>query len=240
MPVEKITPSVHREWFPVVRMWRDDLEEIVKLVREVVGGKEKLMLRVRDKSDEYSISEIADIATFKIPRLKQISIYAPSIRVRLDIGPKDPILEVEDPDLHVRGLLAEISRMIHAKARPLARLDRWIVDHLWFLILILLVAIPIGLINMLSGASLGAHDKTPGIAWQPAVVGLAFGTVLYYAVGWLYRLGKFNTSILHIKSKVEEPTFWSRKKDDLAITLVSSVLSLILGGIIGYWVNSIS
>jgi hypothetical protein len=37
-------------------------------------------------------------------------------------------------------------------------------------------------------------------------------------------------------TRVESPPFWVRKRDDLIISL----LSLIAGGVLGYWINTIT
>lgn len=49
-----------------------------------------------------------------------------------------------------------------------------------------------------------------------------------------------SVAILHTRSRAEAPSFWSRKRDDLTITIVSNLFSLFLGGVIGYFVNKLS
>ena len=238
MALEKITPSVYRKDFPVVRMWRDDLEEISKLIEEVVGDSGSLIIQVYDGDDKYAVANVEDIATFKRSRVDSATLYAPSIGLTLILGPQAPTLEVEDPDLRVRGLIVEISRIVQTSARPLGRMNHWLSQHIWFVVFMFVLFISIGISGTLSFARYDGGEAE--VSWTPAVLGLSMGMISYLIVKGLYRLIRLDRSILYVKTKIEEPTFWSRKKDDLAITVVSNVLSLGLGGIVGYWVNSIS
>jgi hypothetical protein len=59
---------------------------------------------------------------------------------------------------------------------------------------------------------------------------------------WPIFIGVFKPwySKLLTKTRKEAPSFWDRKRDDLAITVFSNFASLIAGGFVGYWVNTLS
>lgn len=236
MSLQRVSPSVDRQSFPPVRIWRDDLEEIYQLIREVVSENDPINIRAHDGEDVYTLTSVGDIGGFNVPTLKAISIYAPTIKVTLRLGPKKSNMEAEEPDLRIRGLITEVARILSSKARPVGRVFAWIEDHVGMLA-VALMAMGIAAVAIVAGEATNAEDMRFS---TPALIGLVAGLFAGLITAWISVYLRLGSCILNVKTRLEAPTFWARKKDDIMITVVSSVLSLILGGIIGYWLNSIS
>lgn len=160
-------------------------------------------------------------------QVRSFTIRAHAGKVRLDLGPKIRKLEVDEPNLTQRGMIQEVRLVLDARRTyPVVTWCSWIVG-------LLLAVFAAGLVGLMIGKAANR------LFWAPFATYMLFGTL------WAYTVAAFTRKIdcrprIYTKTRSEAPTFWVRKRDDLWIEATVSVVSLILGGVIGYWINTIT
>jgi hypothetical protein len=210
-------------------LWREDIAEIVSVFREATSDGE-----VKIQTDKYEVDDIEDLGHIKEPRIERLVVTGDQGRLRLELSRSECQVEVTEPDLKARGMLAEILRISeNYKPRP---------PRLW-LILTLPIPLAFAALVLIVAQHLGIYNPDPELSSSPAVSGLLSGVVLAlstvgYAEIW-YRK-RFKVTILRTRTRAEAPTFWMRKREDIWIEIAVGSASLLLGGVIGYWINTIT
>jgi hypothetical protein len=176
-------------------MWRDDIAEMVSLFGEATSDG-----KVKTQTETYELSDLDDLAQIGTACVDHVIVTADQGRLRLELGPRECWVEVTDPDLKARGMLAEVVR-------------------------------------------LSKRHKRFGAQFRYRVLTMA-------AAAWPWRTvsrtlliegaGKVQRTILYTRTRAEAPTFWMRKREDIWIEISVSVISLIIGALMGYWINTIT
>lgn len=200
MALRRIAPEVLQVNLGPVRMWRDDLAKIARIIQECASSG---AVMTADGYELDDVDDLLDLAEREVFQVEEFSIASLDGRVQLRLGRAVSLLEIQEPDLKAKGAVTEIKEVSN-RCRNYA-------NSIQFrqAVRILAAAIP-----LFGRSLLNATDK---------------------------RLDEVpSQAIIYTRSRVEAPTFWQQKKHDVLITVVSNIFSLLLGGVIGYYVNKIS
>lgn len=199
-------------------MWQDDLEQIVKLIQEVSSNSQI-------GADGFELDTVRDLAEFDSIRIKEFEVRADEGRIHLSLGRRVAWIEVQNPDLATRGMVAEVERV----ARSCKRL-RWVVEGGLTRSLL-----PLAFFAALFGSSFYIDSDntsflpaTPG-TWISMIVGVTIGLALATLVG-PFPPG----AVLYPRTRAEAPTWLYRNRDALATNAIVSAVFLVVGITVGY------
>jgi len=116
MVLTRLDPVVGRRSLGILRLWRDDIAEMVTVFREAVSDHDVLI-----QTDTYELSTVDDLALIDAPRVDRLIVTGEQGRLRLEFGPLECQAEVTDPDLRARGMLAELTRISERRRRRLPK-----------------------------------------------------------------------------------------------------------------------
>jgi len=189
------------------------LVDIVKLINQVAPGQSLSI-----KTDEYELDDIEELKDLPDPKVRQIIVKTQDGRYEFSVGPEGGRIDVPDQGLVSRGLTASVHLVMRGANR-----DHWIFSHLFAILYLAIGAL-----------SLKFLDQTGEvIRW------LTFIACIGYSIKILVNRARRKyhvVSVVHNRTRKEDPVFWVRKRDDIWIALVS----LLLGGVLGYFVNMLT
>lgn len=223
MPAErKSTPTPPDQAdLPPIMAWREDIEAIASLLHRAYPD-----LALQLQTCHYKLDAIEDLATIPETEICHIRMTTSDGNIQVSLGHSNSSVRVSNPDFSTKGLLAELTRKIedHRRKRPLLQAARLITAFVLILSAVL-------------GAKSGAFNAPPSVD----LPGWAWPWVMICSLLLLLALSvPKNKSRIFTRTRAEAPTFFSRKKDDLLIEAGVAVVSLILGGFLGYWINTIT
>src|SRR5690349_4637770 len=128
MPLRRLTPVVNRHDLGVLRLWRDELAEIVTLIQQLDD------VELRIEADGYQLDDVdGDLPQIGKPRLGEFSVTAAratymsvedEIRrgsgrhLNVRLSKNSSYVEGTDPDPDMRGVISDIQTLT-AKCRRL-------------------------------------------------------------------------------------------------------------------------
>jgi len=207
-----------------LRLYRDDLEQIAKAVAEVGP--------LTISCPPWEFTDLADFSDPDLPeRLPELTMTAETpqtdARVEVSLGRGMSRVTVTEPNTLTIGVLSRIRQVCGDRVTryppELAALAVLLVTSLGCLYLI--------------GQVL--DDNRP-VVLIPVLVGwMLIFLVIALFVDRSMRPRR-NTAVLINVYRAARPTFWERTRDDWAIEGVMLLVGAVLGGVIGYWVNTIT
>lgn len=197
MALRRVVPEVISLDLGYLRMWRDDLGRMVKVLEKICDG--HITMRADDWEFD-SVDDLAALAADRIYRVRSFSLVGgKEDKVKLQLGDTASLLEIVGGDeLSAKGAAQDLYRLA-VECRRLQFQDLLSVS-----IGSLIAVTPI--IGTFAGAASRNRQAAPHV-------------------------------ILETRTRAEAPSFWVAKKNDIWITVVSNVIALALGGVIGYFVN---
>jgi hypothetical protein len=270
MPLKRLKPEVKSYDLGPLRLWQDELAEIVRLVKQLPD------VDVRIESDGYLLTDVKEDLPKLGSRVKYFTVTAtppsqtallpvamnPVIRVALS---RDScLIEATEPSLMTMGLIQTIQSLVE----PHRRLPRWVPKS--FFPIISMSSVPAAGILTVSlspvspdGPTNSAVSPTQGgsegifsflVALASIIVGVIFGVGVVQhlahahgkpSVEWplsiyvsipcfvlfaLLVVGMTRMrSLLFAATREEAPTFWQRKRSDIAINIVVGLIFFLLG-----------
>jgi len=170
-------------------------------------------------ADGWSMDSVEDLPKLKHEKVGRLTVTAPG-KVELSIGRGGSWIAVVDPDLQARGMMHGVLQIAQRCRRVGGRQ--------------LIVRIASGVVVVAAAAA--------WVATRDIIGGLCVAAFIAIAVGGF--VAEFNDSLdrttISSRPRAEAPTFWRRKRDDLWIEVVVSLVSLLLGGVVGFWINTIT
>jgi hypothetical protein len=231
MVLTPISPRVDHENFGKIRLWRDDIAEMIDVIKLTLPNSD-IVIRVAG----YQTDNIDDIATLNVPTIDSMEITVPTEKIILTLSTARSFMSIENADVAKRSILTEVTRIARKNRRNLlwSNLGEVAILFLGFWLCIQLLDI---VLQALKVKGENGEQAEIGLLDLPANL-LTFGILtLFFVVGVRSKPG---TTLIYPNTRAEAPTFLSRNSDNIAITVISNVISLILGGVIGYYINKIS
>lgn len=243
MALKRLKPLINRRDLGFVRLWQDELAEIVRLMRQLDD------VDVYVEADDYVIDDIeTDLPQIGSKRVKYFKAIvkradengqAHSI-MRLELSRKISHIEAEDPDLQTLGAMNAIisltdrcQRLPHGRLSnllrggyglswPLVTFTSILVTFLAYLILYsITLVITYGI----------ASNKAVQLP-HPLIIPFWVISVLF---GITWFIGATQAKVtMYTGTRAEAPTWWQEHRSDIAINVSVSVLSLVVGVLIGH------
>ncbi|MEU6247458.1 hypothetical protein [Glycomyces sp. NPDC047010] len=215
--MKKIEPD-HRSKSGPVHMYLDDLDEIYKAISRI-SVPEVIV------NEQYRTEELSDIRETIPGKLSSISFRATNretwTRAYIDIDSKGLYLSSSrrPGDAITDAEKATISEIEAISKRCLRRVRHW-----RFIDVIGWALPPLGFAAMFQ---LIAQDDIPRSSKVIIVCIIACLSIISVIYTW--NSERFRRSIIYPIYRREKASFWSRKRDDLLLLIISSALSLLFG-----------
>jgi hypothetical protein len=225
VPLERQKPLVERINFGIVRVYLDDIQEIFSILRELTDD-------VRIQADDYGATEPQDLLQIQPATISELTIVATQPSVTVTLSGKTATLEATDADTMTLGATKRIETRMRQCRRPLKRLlwttnDKQPPTLVAFAFIVGLIALVLAIFAVadLVNPSPPSPDATT-ISWRSAseIWGLA---VLLIALS--VTLTARRQAIVIPRLQKDAPPFWERKRDDIAINAVFTVIGVGLG-----------
>jgi hypothetical protein len=241
VPLERLTPLVKNYDLGSHRLWQDELAEIVRLIRQLPN------VHVYIESDNNKLTDVSE----DLPQLGQRVNYFTVTATRTGAGDEPSkevigvklardrcLIEATEPDLTTTGLIESIKSLVKDCQRLPSRLlplFRVSADTratasgtnapgaliLLAFLFALLIAFGVGTIQHLVHA-----QGKPWVAW-PASISVALPCAVLFAAlvfGWAR-----SKTVLITATREDAPTFWQRKRADIAINVIVGIVLYLLG-----------
>lgn len=221
MPIEREPPELWIRPGPV-ELYREDLDEIDRVLRNVDGAEVRLKASIGEGTYVLSGPEgFAELPGGDV--LQEVSWSGWAGRNRFHVNVSRDSVFVTGHGL--RGPLEEVADILRQRARRVARFFKRTVA-------------PSLVVGALAGASFAGLwfgiDSGSGLVKAIGVAALVLVVLLWaYMFAWLPR---HQAVILRVPRR-ERPSFWERRRDDVVLAVLASVVAAVLGGVVGYVVG---
>lgn len=194
-----------------VRLWRDDLAEILKVIQQVHPVS---TLEV----DAYTCESVEDLASLEEARISRFVAQSDDHTVVLVFDRKISEISAVEPDLATRGMLSEVEKIAGRG------FERRIYAALTLAFLALISALIV--VAWLFGEKLPKE--------MPRMMGIPLiGVMLVFAFLVLVVQQRFRRPILYTRTRAEAPTWLHRNRDSLITNAIVSAVFLVIGILIG-------
>lgn len=250
MPLVRLTPQTHRYTLGTLRLWQDDLVEIVRLAQQlpdVIVDVESDDNRITADSDDDLLASVRT----ELPKLgpsvryfKLIASRAPQSPPDLSQSPSDTsqaerlievnlsvggcMIEAINPDLATMGLVESIKSFARSRRRPpgwantLYRTRDGRPNWVTRTFALLLLAC-VGVVLAL-GATIPQEFSMHRTALGDSVFA---GCILILVMGQIGIIQ--DRTLIFTATQREAPTLWQRKRADIVIAVVVALAFYILG-----------
>jgi hypothetical protein len=217
MPLTPLSSFEEARYLGHIRLWLDDLDSMVKIVREAVSDKVVIVV-----DGHFNADEVEDIARqYESPRLKSFLVRARESGVTLELSKNVAVLRLGKPDLTIRGMATEIERLTRARRRSI---------YPYRLIFVALGFASFGFgLSLLAGSALGDPSVPLSV-----LLGLFGGILSVLLFGGFPQLRGGSSAIIIAKAKEDAPPWLQRNKDALVTNAIVSAVFLVVGVAIGY------
>lgn len=224
MAIKKVRQEAYRKRITPVRVWREDLKQIEGRLRDIYGDG-KIEIRVENPKVEYVIDSIDDLEGFGESWVFEIVFRVEGLSVRL--GAANFVVIRDATDFRLQAALDWMIRFARSKGR--FKVYQFFYGEIWKTVAWASIWVILLVLVLTDVVVLGG----PEVPVSQSVLSMLVGVLLMTAVTFA---AKPHRSKIMTVTRAENPPFWVRKKDDLVISL----LSLIAGGVLGYWINTIT
>jgi hypothetical protein len=247
--LRRLTPDIRRVDLGYLRLWRDDLAEIVDLVGQLNDVKIDLEAGVpKEDGDRHSLVayEVGDLDELLRlgKRLSYLSITA-TRTVPADATPYQLLkvycakegcwIEATNPDPEIRGVIGDLKSF--AEAHPLlpscyppswfSNVDYSLMSRVGFTFIIPIVILVAGGVILAVVSSVWKHAPS-AVTGLLAILVIGLPAMLVLA-GVLFLVRP--TTVLQTATRAEAPTFLQRRGGDIAIAFVIAAVFYVVGAV---------
>jgi hypothetical protein len=273
MPLERLEPEVKRYALGPVRVWQDEIEEIVRLVGQLPD------VALWIESNGYRLTDVKTDLPALGTKLKYFTVRAeqvpppgttvrpPVVKFSVMLNRKSCVIEATDPNLEMMGLIQSIQSLLG----PCRRLPRWLSPSLFAVMTdfsasnAAATAAPVASLSPvpLAGPSVSVIPSNRNNDAISLGVLLLIGSIVcgpLFAIGAIQHLVHYHgkplvpwpfsisvsvpclvlliglivgasrsPSLISTGTREDAPTFWQRKRSDIAINIVIGFLFFLLG-----------
>lgn len=207
-------PQSYGEQLKPVRLYIDDLEQIVEVLQEVATD-------VEISTDEYTLTDIGQLPELKREFFTFLELATREPYISVNLKPNGIWLYIAKDDMVSRGAFEKIKRILVKRKRPFA----WLLHN-----------------SVMSGLFTGLALNLLGWGFiQGSSVGRVLGIfALILGVWWSWYGHKDHFtkySLIIPKHRIDEPNFFKRNADDVVLAiiaaLVGSLLTLVIAKLTG-------
>lgn len=244
MPLRSTEPVIHAERLGAVKVWRDDVAEMVEIIEQVTSGQ-----KLEFSTPGYTFDTIEDLKDYPGKRIEKLTIATETRNIVLVLSQDESFINAKDPDLLTRGAMSAVARVAARCRRPWAMRVLYSIGTATGITKFFYEVAPlalggVGLLLILNADKFFTRVSETQDKFIIARATWPLWTALVLVMSAFPILAasslKVGRTIIFAQTRREAPGFYTRKKDDLVITIASNVASLIAGGLIGYWINTVS
>lgn len=224
MAIQKVRQEAYRKRVMPVRAWREDLKQIESRLRDIQDDG-KLEIRIENPNVEYVIDGIDDLQGFGEKQIFEIVFRVDGLSLRL--GAANYVIVRDATDYKLQAALDWIVRFTRSKGR--FKVYQLLYGEIWKSIAWAIVWMLVLIASLTDVLVLSESE----VSTPQSIVSMLVGVGLVSAAVFIL---KPHRSKIVAATRAESPPFWVREKDDLIISL----LSLVAGGVLGYWINTIT
>ncbi|MFV2195465.1 hypothetical protein [Nocardiopsis sp. LOL_012] len=217
-----------------LNIYRDDLEALMRAMKDFGGDSvDATVNRIANLTEPEDFSELPPDVPEKLESVV-IKAANKSSEVTLNLGEARYhgegacSIEIISPDQRSHGLRAQVEDICRPRRKRLAAEAR---EHVSVAIFVLFVVLAMGAF-FLPYPDMEYAVLIRGVG----AIGISFWPCLFI---WKIASRHWKTSIIN-EYRAQRPTHWERHRITYISNAVSITVSLVLGGIIGYFVNQIS
>jgi hypothetical protein len=245
VPLRPLTPAVRRVDLGHLRLWQDDLAEVVRLVQQIPESDIHL------EADGNEFDDVSDLPGLSA-RIRHITVTAAHQQqeiLRVDLSQVSCVITATEPSLAMEGAIEAIRRFLASRRR----LPIWLVSFFRDLRgwaaptnqssssmspehartgsgLALLVLIGALVVGVLSGISIsdrhGRGKYQPLFGWPSSLVIIVSMGIVVAALIWGAIISR---TIIFSASRAAAPTWWMRNRAGIVINVVVAGLFFVLG-----------
>ena len=235
MALERIKPEVQRTNLGCVRMWQEELAEIVRLVGLLPD------VKVRIEADNYTLTDVvADLPRLG-QRVSSFSVIAerpadgvPHEVVSVKLAKQGSCVEAADPDLDTYGLIGKIADIAKRRRRLPAKLEPYFDITApnsggAALVLVVLAGVP-GVIFGIGAVQHLMHPHHAAFTAWPTSIFVAITGLLIVAAG-CFGWYRARTTLFTAPHQAAQ-TWWERNSTAIVINVITSAIFLGIGWLI--------
>jgi hypothetical protein len=232
MALKRLTPMIRRYDLGLVRMWRNELVEIVRLISELDEAEVEVVA-----DDQYKVDDIEDDLSAAGPKLKSLTVTASRTSdgilrefIKVHLSEAECTTEATDPDLATLGAMDQIRSL----ADECGRMPKWAL-RLYrdgrgqrdpSAAGLLAAAILAGVATVITAISNAITHYRHEFPLPTDIVLTSVALLIVY----FFLLGLIRTrTVLYTGTRVESPTFWQEHRADIAINIGVSIVFFVLG-----------
>ena len=251
MPLRPLKPVVRKYDPGNLRLWQDDLAEVVRLVRQLTD------VDIYLEADNNELDDVADLPELG-PRVGYFTVVAsvPASLVTVKSGrPPGEVLKLEfsrsgcvitatEPDLETSGVIEAIRAFLAGRRRMPAWAYPFFRDtHLLVtsrsrppaeapgsLVLLLLLLLGAGVAEVLALVSIPsrhAHGhNAPPFGWPSS---LAIAIAMAVVIVGLIAGAVMSTTVIFSATRSQAPTWWMRNRAQVVIGVITAAVFFVLG-----------
>lgn len=207
-----------------ITLYKEDIIEIYKIMKSING---KVKLEVNEYENLESIEEIDKIETYMYDKIVMtVSKDSDTITITLDSESRASIFTTNDSDAVIYGCMAKINDLLKKRY---SKLSKWIYciknQALLFVILELILAVVAVYLVWLKNSGKILSDRLfDSVYYGTVIVGLLF----YPYTVLIEKMGRGECQLFS-SSKKKNPGFFRRNKDEILISIVSTIIGMFLG-----------
>jgi hypothetical protein len=224
MSLRRLEPDIEQYELGSLRLWRDDLVRIVRLIRQLNGA-------VNVEADNYEVGDVEE----DLPEIsKQLDYFSVTVTkvdegaaqrrlLGLQVSRNHCSIEAADPDFTTRGIISEIQSL----AKENRRLPLWLTAFIGSRSGLVLGISALFALALATGVTQfqGRHHF-PTLVFIFVLIMSSIG--LLFSAGLLVGLVRSNT-ILFTGTRAQAPTWWQEHRGDVAIHVVVGAAFFLLG-----------
>ena len=248
MPLRSLKPVVRKYDLGNLRLWQDDLAEVVRLVRQLTD------VDIYLEADSNELDDVADLPGLG-PRVGYFTVVAsqpasvkggrpPGEVLKLEFSRSGCVITATEPDLETSGVIEAIRVFLAGRRRmPAWTYPLFRDTHLLFtsrshppaetpggLVLLLLLMAGAGAVEILAILSIaGRHDQghnAPTYGWPSS---LAIAIAMAVVIVGLAAGAVMSTTVIFSATRGQAPTWWMRNRAQIVIGVITAAVFFVLG-----------
>ena len=194
---------------PPVRLFLEDLEEIEEVYK-------KYCKELKIETEDFEFDSVEELKNIGKDKLNSLSFNSHDPYISVNFSPSNARIYSSEPDPKSVGIVAILKNILDKRLTPLRHLiSKWVLIILNILLFISVMAFLI----------LKDLNENMNII---AIIPLSFFIfwILWMMWGWRFDIKKH--SVIYLKNRSSKKNFFSRKKDDIILAIISSIFGCLL------------
>jgi len=208
-------PQSYSEAYPQVKLYLDDVEEIVKILKEISN-------EIEIKTEEYAFSDVSELT----------KTYAEDF-TNLEIGSRNPYINIafrryrlsvyaSEQTLAILGAIQKIKDLLRKRKRS------WILRRYY---LVILIDTTLTLIL--------ARGVTSWFSVAPLPIDLLNGIVVVLNFSLIWKSYKIPHSLIIPQRRLERISFWKRNRDQILVGIICAILGGLFVSLLNYLTKTV-